>query len=72
MAILSKLLLLDYTMSFNCYELGHTWTPFCSRAALDMGSATFLEAAKMYTALYTVNQLISRKFDSTSTLNTLR
>lgn len=32
MSVLSKLLCLDYSLKFNCMELGHTWTPSCTEA----------------------------------------
>ena len=32
MSVLSKLLCLDYTLKFNCYELGHSWTSSCTEA----------------------------------------
>lgn len=42
------------TLPFNCYELGHTWNPNCTGAAVDMGAAAFKDALKMYTTCYLV------------------
>jgi len=46
------------TVPFNCYELGHTWTPHCSQAAKDLGWSTFKEGFKIYTSCYIVCRLL--------------
>lgn len=51
-------------LPFNCYEMGHTWTPYCSKAACDIGWFVFTEAIKSYTGLYllvSIRQLWSKK-----------
>lgn len=53
-------------------KVGHTWTPYCATAAYGIGSCTFKEALKMYSALYVFNQFFGRKFDVSSSYETLR
>lgn len=53
-------------------SVGHTWTPSCTRAALDIGWCTFQEAIKMYAAFYTFNQVVSRRTDIKTTANSVR
>ena len=55
MSVLSKLLCLDYSLRFNCMELGHTWTPSCTEAALDIGSSCFRESLKLYLPIFLVS-----------------
>lgn len=63
MTILSKLLNQDWSVPYNCYEVGHIWTPHCSDAAVDLFIVCFFESLKIYTPLYFASQLIfSRKF----------
>lgn len=70
MSVLSKLITSHNTLPYNCYELGHTWTPNCSEAALDMASIVGQEAFSMYALLYLATQLlIQRKFTLSDTLN---
>ena len=54
------------------HSVGHTWTPSCTRAALDIGWCTFQEAIKMYAAFYTFNQVVSRRTDLKTTANSVR
>ncbi|XP_053209282.1 transmembrane protein 135-like [Panonychus citri] len=72
-SILSKLLPFpDMVLQFNCYEVGHTWTPFCSRAALDIGGSVFFEGLKMYTGVYLFGQLLARRYDYKSFRETVK
>ena len=51
MALLSKLL------PYSCYDLGHTWTPICNKAAMDIGLSCFEEGLKIYASIYTVHKI---------------
>lgn len=65
-SILSKLLMSEWSFPYNCYEVGHTWTPYCSEAALGLALVVFRESIKLYTPLYLFTQIIQRKYDSKS------
>ena len=60
--VLSKLrdviLMPEWTFGYNCYEVGHTWTPHCSDAALGLGATVFLQGFKMYSGLYILSHLV--------------
>ncbi|XP_074594243.1 transmembrane protein 135-like [Brevipalpus obovatus] len=62
----------DLCLPFNCYEVGHTWTPYCSKSAFDIGSYAFMEAFKMYSGLYLFNQAVSGRYDVKNFLKTLQ
>ncbi|RWS23256.1 transmembrane protein 135-like protein [Leptotrombidium deliense] len=71
--VISKILMSEYSMPYNCYELGHTWTPYCSRACLDVGYFVFKESFKMYAGLYLTTHFISkRRLESTAFLEALK
>ncbi|EEC18823.1 hypothetical protein IscW_ISCW014476 [Ixodes scapularis] len=58
MALLSKYAqLLEYHLPYNCYEIGHTWTPHCSEASVYVGLNAFKESMKMYLPLYAVSHV---------------
>lgn len=42
------------TVPFNCYEIGHTWTPSCTQASCDLGFSSFKEGFKIYATCYLV------------------
>ncbi|XP_015793012.1 transmembrane protein 135-like [Tetranychus urticae] len=72
-SIFSKLIPFpDISLPFNCYEVGHTWTPFCSQAALDIGGSVFYEGLKMYTGVYLFGQMMARRFDYKSFRETVK
>ncbi|KAH8022149.1 hypothetical protein HPB51_022031 [Rhipicephalus microplus] len=53
MAVFSKYAeLLDYHLPYNCYEIGHTWTPSCVDASVYVGLHAFRESLKIYLPLY--------------------
>ncbi|KAK8773169.1 hypothetical protein V5799_012296, partial [Amblyomma americanum] len=53
MSVLSKYAeLLDYQLPYNCYEIGHTWTPYCAEASVYVGLHAFKESLKIYLPLY--------------------
>lgn len=67
MSVLSKLYGLNHngstSLPYTCYELGHTWTPYCTEASLSIGSTVLKESLKMYSLLYFLTQIIFvRKF----------
>ena len=49
-------------VSYNCYELGHTWNPSCTQSSLEVGLTCFEEALKIYTSVYTVRIEIPKLF----------
>lgn len=55
MAVLSKLR--ELSLPYNCYEVGHTWTPECYEAALSVGFCCLIEGMKIYAPLYLVYNL---------------
>ncbi|KAL5009518.1 hypothetical protein ScPMuIL_011823 [Solemya velum] len=57
MAIFSKPARITYT----CYELGHTWTPSCKKASIDVLLVVFKESLKIYGTLYMIAVLFQRK-----------
>ncbi|UXI22912.1 DEAD/DEAH box helicase [Sarcoptes scabiei] len=71
-SIWSKLLMTEWNLPYNCYELGHTWTPYCSEAALEMGLIVFQQSLKLYAPLYLGNQILQRKMDRKSFLESFR
>lgn len=52
MAVFSKLR--ELSLPYNCYEVGHTWTPECYEAALQVGFCCLIEGMKIYAPLYLV------------------
>ncbi|XP_052090112.1 transmembrane protein 135-like isoform X2 [Mytilus californianus] len=59
MAVLGKPLTSKITCT--CYELGHTWTPSCKKASLDVMFEVFKQAVKVYGSLYAIAGVIQRK-----------
>ncbi|XP_054157368.1 transmembrane protein 135-like, partial [Oppia nitens] len=57
-SIWSKLLMPEWALPYNCYEIGHTWTPSCEDAAIDMTLTVFVEAVKLYTPLYLMSEVM--------------
>lgn len=49
MVVLSKA-----SVPFSCYEVGHTWIPFCTSAASGIGISCFEEGFKIYSSVYLV------------------
>jgi len=49
------------SLPFSCYEVGHTWTPYCSNAAADVALACFEEGLKIYSSVYILSSLFSGK-----------
>jgi len=43
------------TLPFNCYELTHTWSPYCSKAAYMVGLDAFREGFKIYVSMFAVS-----------------
>lgn len=63
MSVLSKILDPSYSLPYNCYEMGHFWTPHCSDAAFELLLVSFVEALKIYSPLYLASQIIfTRKY----------
>lgn len=51
----------EWTFCFNCYEIGHTWTPHCTDAALDIGFLVFQQSLPMYSGLYLLTHILFSK-----------
>ncbi|XP_013419785.1 transmembrane protein 135 isoform X2 [Lingula anatina] len=49
------------TLNCSCYELGHTWTPYCTQAFKDVCTRGFLYSFKIYGPLYLVAAILRRK-----------
>lgn len=63
----------EWSFPYNCYEVGHGWTPFCSQAALDVGSSAFKNVLPLYTSLYLFTQLgLQRKYNPEAFLETFK
>ncbi|KAH7937090.1 hypothetical protein HPB49_007847 [Dermacentor silvarum] len=60
------------SVPYNCYEIGHTWTPHCSQAWFDVWYNTFTRAVKLYGVLYLVGQLVARRHGRRAFMQTLR
>lgn len=59
----------EWSFPYNCYEVGHGWTPYCTSASFDVGFAAFKNTLPLYTSLYLFTQLgLQRKYD----LNTFK
>jgi len=56
---------------FSCYEVGHTWTPYCSSAATDTFLACFEEGLKIYSSVYLLSLVLSGKVPSKNGLKGL-
>lgn len=53
-----------WSFPYNCYELGHGWTPSCSHAAFNVGVAAFKNSLPLYTSLYLFTQLgLQRRYN---------
>lgn len=62
-----------WSFPYNCYDVGHGWTPYCSGAACDVGLAAFLNSLPLYTSLYLFTQLgLQRKYKPEAFLETLK
>ncbi|XP_075552161.1 transmembrane protein 135-like [Dermacentor variabilis] len=73
MAVFSKYAqLLDYHLPYNCYEIGHTWTPYCAEASVYVGLHAFKESLKIYLPLYAASLVYSKRYDSDTIKRTLR
>lgn len=53
MAALSKPL--SSKITHTCYEIGHTWTPSCKKASIDVAFEVCKQALKIYGSLYVVS-----------------
>lgn len=60
------------SVPYNCYEIGHTWTPHCGKACFDVWYNTFTRAVKLYGVLYLVGQLVGRRHGARAFMQTLR
>uniref|UniRef100_G3MLX3 Transmembrane protein 135 N-terminal domain-containing protein n=1 Tax=Amblyomma maculatum TaxID=34609 RepID=G3MLX3_AMBMU len=69
MAVLSKLL--ETSLPFRCYEIAHPWEPSCTASWVAMFFDTFSNSVKLYSVLYLVAQLISRRTSGKAFLETV-
>ena len=60
--VLSKLrdavLMSEWTFGYNCYEIGHTWSPHCTDGALEIAETVFHQAIRMYAGLYLLSHVV--------------
>lgn len=63
---------LSMSLPYNCYEIGHTWTPHCSEAWLDLWFITFVRSLRLYGLLYLVGQIVSRRYDVRAFVQTFK
>lgn len=49
------------TLSYSCYEIGHTWTPFCGHAIKDIAKVSLKESLKIYTSLYVLAAILKKR-----------
>ncbi|GAB1597830.1 transmembrane protein 135-like, partial [Argonauta hians] len=57
MAIFSK----PIALTHSCYEIGHTWNPFCFHASKDIAKHSFKEALKIYAVLYLFAAILKKR-----------
>lgn len=61
----------EWSFPYNCYEIGHGWTPYCSQAAWDVGLSAFKNVLPLYSSLYLFTQLgLQRKYNPEAFLET--
>ncbi|XP_064474216.1 transmembrane protein 135-like isoform X2 [Ornithodoros turicata] len=73
MAVFSKLAeMMQYEMHYNCYEIGHTWTPHCAEASVLVGLNAFMESLKIYVPLYTASLIYSGRYNRQGFRQTLQ
>lgn len=69
----AKILGREWSFGYNCYEVGHTWTPSCTGAALEVSTAAGLKILPLYAMLYTFSQVaVQRKYDLPATWDTIK
>lgn len=62
-----------WSFPYNCYEVGHGWTPYCTDAACEVGMSVLKNAIPVYTSLYLFTQLgLQRKYDYESFKETFK
>lgn len=62
-----------WSFPYNCYEVGHGWTPYCTGAAFDVGVSAFQNSLPLYTSLYLFTQLgLQRKYNFEAFYETIK
>ncbi|XP_033741131.1 transmembrane protein 135-like isoform X2 [Pecten maximus] len=49
------------SVPYTCYELGHTWSPSCTKASLGVSLDVFKEALKIYGSLYLIAGIAKKR-----------
>lgn len=63
----------EWSFPYNCYEVGHGWTPYCTSAACDVAFAAFKNALPIYSSLYLFTQLgLQRKYNTHAFVDTFK
>lgn len=62
----------DWSVTYNCYEVGHTWTPYCTEAALDLFTIVFGQGIQLYIPLYLFTQALQKRYDLEAFLATFK
>lgn len=69
----SRILGRDWSFGYNCYEVGHTWTPSCTDAALEVSYSAAIKVVPLYAALYGFSQVaVQQKYDLPATWETFK
>ncbi|XP_075678678.1 transmembrane protein 135-like [Dermatophagoides pteronyssinus] len=71
-SILSKFFSTEWNVPYNCYEMGHGWTPYCSAAALEIGLIVFQQSLKLYAPLYLGQTILQKKLNQKNFQECLR
>lgn len=62
-----------WSFPYNCYEVGHGWTPYCTSAACDVGVSAFVNSLPLYSSLYLFTQLgLQRKYSVEAFVETIK
>uniref|UniRef100_A0A6G1SFZ0 Transmembrane protein 135 n=2 Tax=Aceria tosichella TaxID=561515 RepID=A0A6G1SFZ0_9ACAR len=71
--IVAKLLGSEWSFGYNCYEVGHTWTPSCTEAALEISYAAGTRILPLYALLYGFTQVaVMRRLDAAASWETIK
>ncbi|RWS00207.1 transmembrane protein 135-like protein [Leptotrombidium deliense] len=70
--LFDKILMMEWSFPYNCYEVGHTWDPSCSKSIWLIKSQVLREAFLMYSGLYLFSLIaFNRKIDSQNIRQTI-
>ncbi|RWS19704.1 hypothetical protein B4U80_05306, partial [Leptotrombidium deliense] len=68
----NKILMPEWSFPYNCYEVGHTWDPSCTKSVWLITSQVLREGFLMYSGLYLFSLLaLSRKINAEKVKETI-